>query len=521
MIAPPERYNASTLLDSTVQLGMAEKTAIICGDEQVSYGELARRVNRFGSALREMGVRREERVLLLLLDTPAFPVAFLGAMRSGAVPVPVNTLLAADEYRYMLEDSYARAVVVDADLLPTLEAALDGIAARPTLIINGVGTGDATFADLLARGTETLAPVDTHRDDMAFWLYSSGSTGRPKGAVHRHRDILYTCETYARRILQISAEDITFSASKLFHAYGLGNGLTFPLSVGATTVLHPGRPTPQAVLEVAQRTRATLFFAVPTLYNAILNDPQARDADLSSVRLCVSAAEALPPQVWRRWNEQYGLTILDGIGSTEMLHIFISNTVDALRQGSSGKPVPGYYAKLVGLDGQTVGVGEAGALQVSGGSGAAYYWHNDEKTRHTMVGNWMVTGDYYRIDEDGFYWYEGRIDDMIKVGGLWVSPVDIENALTEHPAVLEPAVVGIPVDGLMRVKAFVILRDGFTGDDALISELQAWCKGRLRPYQFPHQVSFVSDLPKTITGKIQRFKLRQTPDAAPDPSEPT
>jgi benzoate-CoA ligase family protein len=313
--------------------------------------------------------------------------------------------------------------------------------------------------------------------------------------------------------LQISSDDTTFSASKLFHAYGLGNNLSFPYWAGATTVLFPGRPTPQAVLETAQRTRPTLFFSVPTFYNAILNDPQSKDYDLSSIRLCVSAAEALPPEVWRRWKEQFQLIILDGIGSTEMLHIFISNTLDVLQPGSSGKPVPGYDAKLVGLDGQPVAAGEAGALYISGGSAAAYYWHNDEKTRRTMVGEWMVTGDYYRVDADGFYWYEGRIDDMIKVGGNWVSPVDIENALTEHPAVLEPAVVGVPVDGLTRIRAFVILREGYAASDALVAELQEWCKSRLRRYQYPHIVSFVSDLPKTVTGKIQRFKLRHMHDA--------
>lgn len=509
MITIPERHNASELIDRVLERGLAEKTAIVCGDERVSYGELARRINRFGNALLGLGVRREERVLLVLLDTPAFPTAFLGATRAGAVPIPANTLLAADEYHYMLADSYARVVVADAALLPTVRAALAGLREPPLLIVANGDPGDALGLDqLLAAASDELAPADTHRDDMAFWLYSSGSTGMPKGAVHRHRDILYTCETYARHVLRITKDDITYSASKLFHAYGLGNNLTFPYWAGATTVLSPGRPAPLAVLETAQRARPTLFFAVPTLYNAIVNTPGAAGYDLSSVRFCVSAAEALPPEVWRRWKELFGLTILDGIGSTEMLHIFLSNTPEKLRPGSSGVPVPGYDARLIGLDGQPAASGEPGALHIRGGSGASFYWHNDEKTRRTMIGEWNVTGDYYRVDADGFYWYEGRIDDMIKVGGNWVSPIDIENALTEHPAVLEPAVVGVPIEGLTRIRAFVVLRDGHAASDALVGELQEWCKTRLRRYQYPHLVTFVPELPKTVTGKIQRFKLR-------------
>jgi benzoate-CoA ligase len=510
MIAIPERYNASELIDRNLERGLAEKIAIICGDERVSYGELAGRINRFGNALLKLGMRREERVLLMLLDTPAFPTAFLGAIRAGVVPIPANTLLDADEYRYMIEDSYARAVVVDAALLPVAQAALAGIRQPPQLIVaNGAAAAGLSLDELLAAAAAELAPADTHRDDMAFWLYSSGSTGRPKGAVHRHRDIIYSCESYARHVLRITQDDVTYSASKLFHAYGLGNNLTFPYWAGATTVLSPARPAPLAVLETAQRTRPSLFFTVPTLYNAILNTPGAAGYDLSSVRCCVSAAEALPSEVWRRWKELFGLTILDGIGSTEMLHIFLSNTAEKLRPGSSGVPVPGYDARLIGLDGQPSAAGEPGALHVRGGSAAAYYWHNDEKTRRTMIGEWMVTGDYYRVDADGFYWYEGRIDDMIKVGGNWVSPIDIENALTEHPAVLEPAVVGVSIEGLTRIRAFVILREGHSASEALVSELQEWCKGKLRRYQYPHLVSFVPDLPKTVTGKIQRFKLRQ------------
>jgi benzoate-CoA ligase family protein len=515
MLAVPERYNASELLDRNLQAGRGEKVAIICGDERVTYGELARRVNCFASALQRLGLRREERVLLLLDDTPAFPLAFLGAIRMGAVPIPTNTLLAAPDYRFMLDDSYARAVVVDAAFVPILQAALAGRAEQPIVIVaNGAAADEHAVAleTLLANGDSGFAPADTHRDDMAFWLYSSGSTGRPKGAVHVQHDLLYTCETYARHVLGIGPDDITFSASKLFHAYGLGNNLSFPYWAGATTVLSPGRPTPQVVFEQIQRHRPTLFFTVPTLYNAMLNDKQADSYDLSSIRLCVSAAEALPPEVWRRWHERWGLTILDGIGSTEMLHIFLSNTPDMLKPGSSGRPVPGYEARIAGLDGQPTPVGEPGCLYVKGDSAAVAYWHNHEKTQRTMQGEWMFTGDYYRVDEDGFYWYEGRVDDMIKVGGLWVSPIDMENVLLEHPAVLEPAVVGVPIDGLTRIRAYVILRDGHSATPELVAELQAWCKQRLRRYQYPHIITCVSTLPKTVTGKIQRFRLRQWHD---------
>jgi benzoate-CoA ligase family protein len=510
MFTLSERYNASELLDRNLHAGRAAKTAIICGEERVSYGELARRVNRFASGLQTLGLRREERVLLLLNDTPVFPVAFLGAIRMGAVPIPVNTLLSADDYRFMLDDSYARLVVADAMFLPTLRAAQAGAREPAALVIaNGPAEGALAFDELLAVGSDSFDPADTHRDDMAFWLYSSGSTGRPKGAVHLQHDILATCETYARHVLAIGEHDITFSASKLFHAYGLGNNLSFPYWAGATTVLAPGRPTPQAVLDTIQRTRPTLFFSVPTLYNAMLNDPQSGSYDLSSIRLCVSAAEALPPEIWRRWRERFGLTILDGIGSTEMLHIFLSNTATALKPGSSGQPVPGYEARIAGLDGQPVAEGEPGCLYVKGESAAAFYWHNAEQTARTMQGEWMFTGDYYRVDEDGFYWYEGRVDDMIKVGGLWVSPIDMENVLGEHPAVLEPAVVGVPVEGITRIRAFIILRPEYAGSPELVEELQGWCKERLRRYQYPHMVSFVGELPKTVTGKIQRFRLRQ------------
>ena len=510
MIETPEWYNASVLVDRNLEAGREDKTAIYCGEEQITYGELARRINRFGHALKDLGIVQEDRVLLVLNDTPSFPVAFFGAMRIGAVPIPANTLLREDEYRFFVENSRARAIVTDAMHYEKVSGGL-GEYEQPLEIIvtNGEAGGCKTLEVLMESGENELSPANTHRDDPAFWLYSSGSTGRPKGAVHLHHDIIYTCETYARHVLEVSDDDIHFSASKLFHAYGLGNGVTFPYWAGASTVLFPGRPTPEAILGTAQRFRPTLFFSVPTLYNAMLNHEGAADYDLSSIRYCVSAAEALPASIWRRWKEMFGSVILDGIGSTEMLHIFISNTPDAAKPGSSGVPVPGYEAKILDEDEQPVGVNEAGNLYVRGDSAAAYYWRNHEKTKATMRGEWMFAGDWYRKDEDGFFWYEGRADDMIKVSGLWVSPVEIESTLGEHDAVVECAAVGVSVDELTRVRAHIVLRDGHEPSDELVTELQNWCKDRLKRYQYPHLVEFVDELPKTVTGKIQRFKLRE------------
>ncbi len=509
----PERYNASTLLDRVLERGLGEKVAIYFDDQRISYEELYRRVCAFSRALRALGIRREERVLLVLDDTPAFPIAFLGSIRAGAVPIPTNPLLKPDDYRYFLLDSYAQMVVADAALLPVVTEALRDLPERPHLVVAGGTAENALSLDsLLEAHAGEFPPVDTHRDDMAFWLYSSGSTGRPKGVVHLQHDIPYTCETYARHVLRITDQDITYSAGKLFHAYGLGNNLSFPYWAGASTVLRAGRPTPQAVLETIQRYRPTLFFAVPTLYNAILNYPESTRYDLSSIRLCISAAEPLPAEIFHRWRERFGLVILDGVGSTEMLHIYCSNTPEALKPGSSGKPVPGYELKILDPDtGQPVGPGVVGDLYVKGESALAFYWHQDAKTRRSLVGEWFWTGDRYRMDEEGFYWYEGRSDDMLKVGGEWVSPIEIENTLIAHPAVLEAAVVEAKVEGLSRIRAFVVLRPGYQGSEALAEELRAWCKDRLARYKYPHFVTFTEELPKTVTGKIQRFRLREVP----------
>ncbi|HLF41815.1 MAG TPA: benzoate-CoA ligase family protein [Acidimicrobiia bacterium] len=493
--------NVSLLLDRNLEAGRGGKAAIICGGDRVTYERLFDLACRAGRALAGLGLRREERVLLLLDDTPAFPALFLGAIRIGAVPIPVNPLYRASDFAYFLEDSYARLVVAGTGFEERAREAVDAVGGDVRLL------GPEEFLGDGALGGE-LSPVATHEDDMAFWLYSSGSTGRPKGVVHRQIDVAVTCRTYADSVLRLTAEDVTYSTSKLYHAYGLGNGLSFPYAVGATTILTPGRPTPAAVFATIEAHRPTRLFSVPTVYNALVNSEGARERDLSSVRTCVSAAEPLPPEVAHRWADAYGLQILDGIGSTELLHIYCSNTPDDYRPGSSGKPVPGYELQIRDEDGHVAPLGGVGELHVKGDSALAGYWHHRDRTRRTLVGEWFATGDRYRRDEDGFYWYEGRADDMIKVGGLWVSPIEIENVLMEHRAVLETGVVGVDSAGFTRIVAHVVPRPDIETGDALVAELVELCKTRLQRYQYPHFVEFTEELPKTMTGKVQRFILR-------------
>jgi benzoate-CoA ligase family protein len=502
-----ELYNVSRLLERNLEAGRADKVAITWAGGTVTYGQLFGLACATGLRLRELGIRREERVLVVMDDSPAFAAAFLGAMRIGAVPVPVNPLLQrSEDYDHYLADSLARAAVVDAMTIEKVKGAVERAAETIPLL---------AADEILGLAAAETAAVPTHADDMAFWLYSSGSTGLPKAVVHLQHDIEYTCETYARQVLGIGESDVTFSTTKLFHAYGLGNNLTFPYWCGASTILHSGRPTPPAVLESIEKLRPTLFFSAPTLYNAILNFEGSKGRDLSSIRHCVAAAEALPAEVWKRWKEAYGLTILDGIGSTEMLHIYCSNRVDDLRPGSSGKAVPGYELKILDPEGAAVPIGEAGDMYVKGDSALAFYWGQHEKTKRSVLGEWFFSGDRYRQDADGFFWYEGRSDDMIKVGGLWVSPVEIEGVLLEHERVEESAVVGTEVDGFTRIKAFVIAKGDATPE--LAAELQELCKSRLQRFQYPHLVEFVAELPKTVTGKIQRYKLREPGPADPQP----
>ena len=496
----PFRYNvAAYLLDRNLEAGRADKVAIYSAGGGTTYREIFGLACGAARTFGELGVRREDRILIVAFDSPGWVAAFLGAIRLGAVPVPVNPLLQrSEDYDHYIEDSLARVVVVDGATEEKLKAAVDRASEPPHLIRAGQIAVE-----------KEVDPAPTRRDDMAFWLYSSGSTGKPKAVVHLQHDIPYTCVTYGEQVLGIRETDTTFSTTGLFHAYGFGNNLTLPYWVGASTVLHAGRHTPATVLDTIEKRRPTLFFSAPTLYNAILNFEGSRGRDLSSIRHCVAAAEALPAEVWRRWKDAFGLTILDGVGSTEMLHIYCSNRIDDVRPGSSGKPVPGYELKILDDGGDPVPVGDAGDLYVRGDSALALYWAQHEKSKRSILGDWFFTGDRYRMDADGYYWYEGRSDDMIKVQGLWASPIEIESALLEHAAVAESAVVGVEVEGFMKIKAFVITKDGAGGGDALAIELQEHCKTRLQRYQYPHMIEFVTELPKTVTGKIQRYKLRE------------
>jgi benzoate-CoA ligase family protein len=501
-----DRVNVSALLDHNLDAGRADKAAIVGEDGTLTYGDLAGLTARTASLLRDLGVAREHRVVMVLDDSPVFPATFLGAIRIGAVPVPVNPMDRPDNFAYYLDDSYANVLVVEAALLDKLESAIAAHPGLHVLVANGDPRGHTRFdAAVAEHPDELLPPADTHADDMAFWLYSSGSTGRPKGVVHTQRDIGVTVETYARHVLQITDRDVCYSTTKLFHAYGLGNGLSFPLSAGATAVQVRGPSRPDRILATVARERPTLFFSVPALYAAMLKTPELAATDFACARACISAAEPLPAAVLERWRAQTGVPILDGIGSTEMLHIYCSNTLDDLAPGTSGRPVPGYELKVVGERGEELGPDEQGDLLVRGESCAAYYWHQRQKTRQCMRGDWFYTGDRYLKTADGRFVYQGRADDMIKVGGLWVAPADVEACLVRHPAVSEAAVIGVAVEEISRIKAFVIC----AGEPPDPDELRAWCKEHLRRYEYPHVVEFVDDFPRTATGKIQRFKLRE------------
>jgi benzoate-CoA ligase len=503
--------NAGTLVDANLDAGRESKAALITADNRtVSYGELYSLVNRVAARLGDFGVRREQRVLMVLDDTPAFPATFLGAMRIGAVPIPVNFLARQQDFGYFLDDSYAVAAVVDAVFLGKVGPEVDKREHVRLIVANG-DAGDAESLDeWLAAGDMEVDPVMAHPDDMGFWLYSSGSTGAPKGVVHRHGNLVATCEHYAKPTLGISDEDVTFSTTKMFHAYGLGNNLSFPLSVGATAVYSTGPPTPDKLLERVATHKPTLYFSVPALYAAVLAHTQFDETDWSSVRLGISAAEPLPPETWRRFHARTGIEILDGLGSTEMLHIYCSNRAGTVDPGSSGIAVDGYEVQIRDEEGSPVPEGEAGELWVRGPSTLSHYWHQSRRTADKLTHGWFASGDRYHENAKGNLVYEGRVDDMMKISGLWVSPIEIENRLMEHAAVHEAAVVSVEIDYVSRIKASVILAPGHEPFDELVSELQQWCKDTLLRYQYPHVVDFVADFPRTATGKIQRFKLRAT-----------
>ena len=538
----PREYNAAVeFIDANLSRGRGRKTAFIDAAGRHTYGDLAERVNRAGNALRALGAGMEARVLMCMLDGIDFPAVFWGAIKAGCVPIPVNTLLTAGDYAHLLRDSRARIAVVSEALLDRFEPVLADRPHVERLVVAGgeapagarsaavTGSGESDdrerapagacgptrhrLADLIAAASPRLEPAATTCDDVAFWLYTSGSTGTPKGSMHLHRDLVATAEHYGVGTLGIRGDDVVYSAAKLFFAYGLGNGMTFPFYVGATAVVLPGRPTPDAVTALMREHRPTIFYGVPTLYGAMLALPPGAEGDGSSrLRLAVSAGEALPAEIGAAWEARFGAPILDGLGSTEMLHIFLSNREGDVRYGTTGRAVPGYRLKVVDEAGDPAAPGEIGELWVSGDSSAVAYWNQREKSLATFHGPWTRTGDKYVVDEEGRYRYCGRTDDMLKVGGQWVSPFEVESALVGHPDVLEAAVVAAEDErGLVKPKAFVVPRAGAEPDRELAAALQEFVRDRLAPFKYPRWIEFAADLPKTATGKIQRFRLRSPP----------
>ncbi len=506
-------YNAAVdLIDRNIAAGRASKPAFVDPAETLTYGGLAERTARMANLLRTYAIPREARVAVLMVDTVDWPVVFLGAIRAGVVPVALNTLLNTDQYEYMLADSRSQALFVSASLLPTVQPILGKLPFLKHVFVAG---GEAPPYALSLRGelqhqASDFAAIDTHPDEPAFWLYSSGSTGNPKGTKHVHSSLIATADTYGQKVLGITADDVVYSAAKFFFAYGLGNSLTFPMAAGATAILLPDRPTPDAVFALMKHHNPTIFYGVPTLYAAMLASPKGGKENASQrLRLCISAGEQLPEEVGRAWMDKYGVEVLDGIGSTEMLHIFLSNRPGDIKLGTTGKAVPGYTLRVVDEQNNDVPDGEVGELLIKGPSAAEGYWNQREKSRSTFEGGWCRSGDKYVRDNDGYYTCQGRTDDMFKVSGIWCSPFEVENALLSFPGILEAAVVAHDEgDGLQKPKAFVVLKPGQDMDDKLIPALQEHVKAKAGPWKYPRWVEVMDSLPKTATGKIQRFKLR-------------
>ncbi len=512
----PDRYNASAILFDNLTRGNGGRIAVRGPLGTLTYDALCGRANRAANALLSLGLERGERVLLVLDDTPDYPAFLFGAIRAGLVPVLTNTATPPDLLQFYLADAGARAIVVEADLAELLsQTAVRGTMLETAIIANGEAAlphvGRVVAATpWLGDFSDTFTAADTRRDDMAFWMYSSGSTGRPKGVVHLQHDMAYTVASYARHILKLGPDDICYSGPKIFFAYGHGNSMTFPFAAGASTVLNPGRPEPAAVFKAIAAYRPTVFFGLPTLYNALAKAPESASADLSSLRLCISAAEILSNEVSAAWKKLSGLEIVEGLGSTEVLHVYLSNTEDAKRPGSAGRRVPGYEIKLIDGDGHEVAQGEEGIMCVRGHSTAPLYWNRPDKTAETMRGDWLYTGDRFNQDKDGFYFFRGRADDLIKVSGQWVYPIEVELCLAEHKAVREVAVMAQELeDRRMTLKAFVVAADPASDRDALTRKLQDYVKRTLLPYKYPRIVEYLPDLPKTGTGKIDRQALRK------------
>ncbi|HTA24263.1 MAG TPA: benzoate-CoA ligase family protein [Terriglobales bacterium] len=515
MIPLPTDFNAATyFVDRNVREGRGVKTALECGAERVSYRQLLERTNQSGNMLRQLEVRPGERVVLILPDAPEFLYCFFGAIKIGAVAIPTNTLLKPAEYEYVLNDTEARVVLISDALLPQLTAIpRERLRYLKEIVVCGeMYQPHLSFHELASSTSPDMEVQPTCKDDAAFWLYSSGSTGSPKGCVHRHRDMVVCSELYAKGILRMNDRDRCYSVARLFFAYGLGNAGYFPLSCGATSILSPARPTPAGIYADIERYRPTLFFSVPSNYAALLAHQRepGSDFDLSSVRHAISAGEALPAPLFERFKQRFGVEILDAWGSTETLQMALSNRPGEARPGSSGKVIPGYEAKLVDEHGEEVPCGEIGSLFIKGDSTCAGYWNQPEKTSETFHGDWFRTGDKYQQDEEGYFWYAGRADDMFKVNGRWLSPTEVESALIAHPAVREAAVVAREDEhGLIKPAACVVVNPDVKADDALANDLQDWVTQRIGAYKRPRWISFLSDLPKTATGKVQRFKLRE------------
>jgi benzoate-CoA ligase len=496
----PREYNAAVdLIGRNLAAGRGGKVAYIDDAGPCTYAQLAERVDRAANALLSMGIRREDRIAIAMVDSVDWAALFLGAIKAGIVPVALNTLLTPADYEYQIKDSRAKAAFVSEPILKNF----DGFGFTQVV-------AHSKLRELLSSASPKAQAAPTLRDDMCFWLYSSGSTGAPKGTVHLHSHLILTAELYAVPVLGIREFDVVFSAAKLFFAYGLGNALTFPLAVGATTILMAERPTPDAVFKRLVEHKPTIFYGVPTLYAALLVHPGFPKKEQLALRVCTSAGEALPPEIGKRWTERTGTELLDGIGSTEMLHIFLSNRPGDVRPGTTGKAVPGYELRLVDEQGGVITKpGELGELQISGPTSAIMYWSQREKTKNTFQGPWTRSGDKYSLDQDGYYAYGGRSDDMLKVSGIYVSPAEVEAALVSHEAVLEAAVVGAADEQkLIKPKAFVVLKPGKSPSDSLKAALQQHVKDKLAPYKYPRWIEFLGELPKTATGKIQRFKLR-------------